>query len=100
MDLAAPVNLGNRSLGLGRICTFLMLDLMFLFLFLCLGERSLAEKVASVIGCTVIAMEDYRDSIDDGNELETLDFDALVQNLEVNVLIPASALFSRRFLVL
>jgi len=28
-------------------------------------------------------MEDYRDSLDDGNELETLDFDALVQNLEV-----------------
>jgi ABC-type microcin C transport system duplicated ATPase subunit YejF len=47
------------------------------------GKSSLAEKVASVIGCTVIAMEDYRDSLDDGNELETLDFDALVQNLEV-----------------
>ncbi|XP_010554418.1 PREDICTED: uncharacterized protein LOC104824139 [Tarenaya hassleriana] len=46
------------------------------------GKTSLAEKVASVIGCTVIAMEDYRDGIDDGNELETLDFDALVQNLE------------------
>ncbi|AEC05457.1 P-loop containing nucleoside triphosphate hydrolases superfamily protein [Arabidopsis thaliana] len=46
------------------------------------GKSSLAEKVASVIGCTVIAMEDYRDSLDDGNELETLDFDALVQNLE------------------
>lgn len=45
--------------------------------------ESLAEKVASVIGCPVIAMEDYRDSVDDGNELETLDFDALVQNLEV-----------------
>ncbi|KAF2563685.1 hypothetical protein F2Q70_00018105 [Brassica cretica] len=43
---------------------------------------ALAEKVASVIGCPVIAMEDYRDSMDDGNELETLDFDALVQNLE------------------
>lgn len=55
---------------------------MILLLFL-LGARSLAEKVASVIGCTVIAMEDYRDSLDDGNELETLDFDALVQNLEV-----------------
>lgn len=50
-------------------------------MFLC--ARSLAEKVASVIGCTVIAMEDYRESMDDGNELETLDFDALVQNLEV-----------------
>ncbi|XP_023639295.1 uncharacterized protein LOC17885014 isoform X3 [Capsella rubella] len=46
------------------------------------GKSSLAEKVASVIGCTVISMEDYRDSLDDGNELETLDFDALVQNLE------------------
>ncbi|WZY78511.1 hypothetical protein YC2023_024895 [Brassica napus] len=46
------------------------------------GKTSLAEKVASVIGCPVIAMEDYRDSVDDGNELETLDFDALVQNLE------------------
>ncbi|CAN8266936.1 unnamed protein product [Cochlearia groenlandica] len=46
------------------------------------GKTSLAEKVASVIGCAVIAMEDYRDSVDDGNELETLDFDALVENLE------------------
>ncbi|CAG7895010.1 unnamed protein product [Brassica rapa] len=46
------------------------------------GKTSLAEKVASVIGCPVIAMEDYRDSVDDGNELETLDFDALVLNLE------------------
>ncbi|KAL1208292.1 Inorganic pyrophosphatase TTM2 [Cardamine amara subsp. amara] len=46
------------------------------------GKSSLAEKVESVIGCTVIAMENYRDCMDDGNELETLDFDALVQNLE------------------
>lgn len=53
------------------------------FFFSCVCTKSLAEKVASVIGCPVIAMEDYRDSMDDGNELETLDFDALVHNLEV-----------------
>ncbi|KAJ8769270.1 hypothetical protein K2173_002198 [Erythroxylum novogranatense] len=46
------------------------------------GKTSLAEKVASVIGCTVISMENYRDGVDDGNELDSIDFDALVQNLE------------------
>lgn len=44
---------------------------------------SLAEKVASVIGCIVISMEDYRCRVDDGNDLDSIDFDALVQNLEV-----------------
>ncbi|KDP38059.1 hypothetical protein JCGZ_04702 [Jatropha curcas] len=46
------------------------------------GKTSLAEKVASVIGCTVISMENYRDGGDDGNDLDSIDFDALVQNLE------------------
>ncbi|OMO99658.1 Uridine kinase [Corchorus olitorius] len=46
------------------------------------GKTSLAEKVASVIGCTVIPMENYRDGVDDGNDLDSIDFDALVQNLE------------------
>lgn len=64
-------------------------------MFLC--ARSLAEKVASVIGCTVIAMEDYRESMDDGNELETLDFDALVQNLEV--CLPQTVRLTRKFLL-
>ncbi|XP_019099560.1 PREDICTED: uncharacterized protein LOC104783421 [Camelina sativa] len=60
----------------------LVKSIQFFFFFFFVNARSLAEKVASVIGCTVIAMEDYRDSLDDGNELETLDFDALVLNLE------------------
>lgn len=46
------------------------------------GKTSLAEKVASVIGCTVISMENYRAGIDESNDLDSLDFDALVQNLE------------------
>ncbi|KAG8637493.1 hypothetical protein MANES_15G128300v8 [Manihot esculenta] len=46
------------------------------------GKTSLAEKVASVIGCIVISMEDYRCRVDDGNDLDSIDFDALVQNLE------------------
>ncbi|XP_048135223.1 uncharacterized protein LOC115740036 isoform X2 [Rhodamnia argentea] len=46
------------------------------------GKSSLAEKVASVIGCTVISMENYRIGIDEGNDLDSIDFDALVQNLE------------------
>ncbi|KAF8390010.1 hypothetical protein HHK36_024531 [Tetracentron sinense] len=46
------------------------------------GKTSLAEKVASVIGCTVVSMENYRDGFDDGNDLDTIDFDALVRNLE------------------
>lgn len=46
------------------------------------GKSSLAEKVASVIGCTVISMENYRIGFDEGNDLDSIDFDALVQNLE------------------
>ncbi|KAI9079828.1 hypothetical protein K1719_038238 [Acacia pycnantha] len=46
------------------------------------GKTSLAEKVASVIGCTVISMENYRNGVDEGNDLDSIDFDALVKNLE------------------
>ncbi|XP_050373244.1 uncharacterized protein LOC126790911 isoform X2 [Argentina anserina] len=46
------------------------------------GKTSLAEKVASVIGCTVVSMENYRDGIDEGNDLGTINFDLLVRNLE------------------
>ncbi|KAL2524935.1 P-loop containing nucleoside triphosphate hydrolase superfamily protein [Abeliophyllum distichum] len=46
------------------------------------GKSSLAEKVASVIGCIVISMEIYRTGVDDGNDLELIDFDILIQNLE------------------
>ncbi|XP_038694101.1 uncharacterized protein LOC119991738 isoform X1 [Tripterygium wilfordii] len=46
------------------------------------GKTSLAEKVASVIGCTIISMENYRDGVDEGNVLDSIDFDTLVQNLE------------------
>ncbi|XP_030949392.1 inorganic pyrophosphatase TTM2 isoform X5 [Quercus lobata] len=40
------------------------------------------EKVASVIGCTVVSMENYRDGFDEGNDLDSIDFNTLVQNLE------------------
>ncbi|KAK9277078.1 hypothetical protein L1049_006617 [Liquidambar formosana] len=46
------------------------------------GKSSLAEKVASVIGCTVLSMENYRVGVDEGNDLDSIDFDALVRNLE------------------
>ncbi|KAL3830789.1 hypothetical protein ACJIZ3_019591 [Penstemon smallii] len=46
------------------------------------GKSSLAEKVASVIGCTVISMENYRTGVDDGNDLDSIDFDLLLHNLE------------------
>jgi hypothetical protein len=39
--------------------------------------------VASVIGCTVVSMENYRVGVDEGNDLDSIDFDTLVQNLEV-----------------
>lgn len=39
--------------------------------------------MASVIGCTVVSMENYRDGIDEGNDLGSIDFDTLVRNLEV-----------------
>ncbi|KAB1205717.1 Uridine-cytidine kinase C [Morella rubra] len=46
------------------------------------GPQSLAEKVASVIGCTVVSMENYRDGVDEANDLDSIDFDTLVRNLE------------------
>ncbi|XP_012479036.1 uncharacterized protein LOC105794422 isoform X4 [Gossypium raimondii] len=46
------------------------------------GKTSLAEKVASVIGCTVIPMENYRGGADEGTDLDSIDFDALIRNLE------------------
>ncbi|TYK28935.1 Uridine-cytidine kinase C [Cucumis melo var. makuwa] len=46
------------------------------------GKTSLAEKVASVIGCNVVSMENYRDGVDEGNDLDSIDFDLLIQNLE------------------
>ncbi|KAK6922205.1 Phosphoribulokinase/uridine kinase [Dillenia turbinata] len=46
------------------------------------GKTSLTEKVASVLGCVVVSMENYRDGFDDGNDLDSIDFDTLVRNLE------------------
>ncbi|KAG6757669.1 hypothetical protein POTOM_037990 [Populus tomentosa] len=46
------------------------------------GKTSLAEKVASVIGCVIISMENYRMGFDDGSDLDSIDFDALIENLE------------------
>jgi hypothetical protein len=49
--------------------------------------RSLAEKVASVLGYVVIvSMEDYRTGAggDDGiSDIDAIDFDALTRNLQV-----------------
>ena len=39
--------------------------------------------MASVIGCTVVSMENYRNGVDEGNDLDSIDFKTLVQNLEV-----------------
>nr|CAB3484061.1 unnamed protein product [Digitaria exilis] len=51
------------------------------------GKTSLAEKVASVLGCVVIvSMEDYRTGAggDDGSsDMDAIDFDALACNLQV-----------------
>ncbi|XP_022638796.1 uncharacterized protein LOC106768623 isoform X2 [Vigna radiata var. radiata] len=41
-----------------------------------------AEKVASVIGCTVISMGNYRHGVDEGNDVDSVDFDTLIKNLE------------------
>ncbi|CAM8886117.1 unnamed protein product [Rhodiola kirilowii] len=46
------------------------------------GKTSLAEKVASVIGCPVLSMENYRVGMDDGNDPDSIDFDLLVKNLK------------------
>ncbi|KAK2434284.1 uridine/cytidine kinase [Trifolium repens] len=46
------------------------------------GKTSLTEKVASVFGCTVISMENYCDGVDEGNVLDSIDFDTLIKNLE------------------
>lgn len=39
--------------------------------------------MASVIGCTVISMENYCDGVDEGNVLDSIDFVTLIKNLEV-----------------
>lgn len=39
--------------------------------------------MASVLGCVVISMENYRSGADDGNDLDSIDFDFLVKNLQV-----------------
>lgn len=39
-----------------------------------------------MIGCNVISMESYRVGVDEGNDLDSIDFNALVQNLEVRFL--------------
>jgi hypothetical protein len=47
---------------------------------------SLAEKVASVLGCVVIvSMENYRTGAgaDEGSDIDSIDFDALASNLQV-----------------
>ncbi|XP_060215347.1 uncharacterized protein LOC132642086 isoform X4 [Lycium barbarum] len=49
------------------------------------GKTSLADKVASVIGCIVVSMDNYRTGVDDGNDMDLIDFDLLVNNLEVIV---------------
>ncbi|XP_048502265.1 uncharacterized protein LOC104883873 isoform X3 [Beta vulgaris subsp. vulgaris] len=46
------------------------------------GKTSLAEKVTSVIGCTVILMENYRKGAEESNDLDSIDFEALVSNME------------------
>ncbi|KAJ3679486.1 hypothetical protein LUZ60_017497 [Juncus effusus] len=47
------------------------------------GKSSLAEKVASVLGCVVIlSMEDYRTGSDDGNDIDSIDFGSLINNIQ------------------
>ncbi|KAM0865240.1 hypothetical protein ACQ4PT_043412 [Festuca glaucescens] len=49
------------------------------------GKTSLAEKVASVLGCVVIvSMENYRTGVgaDEGSDIDSIDFDALASNLQ------------------
>lgn len=47
------------------------------------GKSSLSAKVKSVFGGgIVISMENYREGVDDTNDLESVDFNTLVQNLE------------------
>lgn len=67
----------------GGGCWFVVANLLFGGFVL----RSLAEKVASVLGCVVIvSMEDYRTApgVDDGiSDVNAVDFDALARNLQV-----------------
>ncbi|XP_021746734.1 uncharacterized protein LOC110712494 isoform X2 [Chenopodium quinoa] len=44
--------------------------------------RAKLEKVTSVIGCTVILMENYRKGAEESNDLDSIDFEALVSNME------------------
>ncbi|KAJ1700022.1 hypothetical protein LUZ63_008534 [Rhynchospora breviuscula] len=47
------------------------------------GKSSLAEKVASVLGCVVmISMENYRTGPDDGNDIDSIDFNSLTKDIQ------------------
>ncbi|MQL98573.1 hypothetical protein Taro_031285 [Colocasia esculenta] len=46
------------------------------------GKTSLAEKVASLLGCIIISMDNYRVGVDEGNDLDSMDFETLVRNLQ------------------
>lgn len=59
-----------------------------------MDARSLAEKVESVLGCLVISMENYRNGNDDGNDLDSIDFDTLVGNLQVFLLLSSTLVSS------
>lgn len=56
----------------------------FFFFFILFISLSLAEKVASVLGCVVmISMENYRIGSDDGNDIGTIDFNSLAKDIQV-----------------
>lgn len=56
--------------------------------------------MASVIGCNVVSMENYRDGVDEGNDLDSIDFDLLIQNLEVILSAPLGFLRDLYFFLL
>lgn len=46
-----------------------------------------------MLGCIVVSMENYRTGVDDGNDMDLIDFDLLVNNLEVWFLFHFPSLF-------
>lgn len=53
----------------------------------------------SVLGCVVISMENYRNGTDDGNDLDSIDFDTLVRNLQVFLFLTSGLVLSFAYII-
>ena len=41
--------------------------------------------MGSVLGCTIISMENYRNGVDEAHDSDSIDFETLIQNLDASL---------------